>query len=189
MKSVENVETVPRQCPAYNDICNACGLIGHWQVCCQKSRMQRRTRSSSGKRRGWKGYVSPGRRNGPSKQHKYKRTPSTGRKNARVDAVDDDYKTDGETYQKSFFAISISTQCFDEINNRSTAREEAFTVLNMQLPGEGDGYTLRLKIDTGASGNTLAQRTFQQMYGSKANTNNLLRPADVKLTAYNKNRH
>ena len=59
-------------------------------------------------------------------------------------------------------------------------------MLNVQPPGlKGDGYTLRLKIDTGASGNTLPLRTFQQMYGSKADTNNLLRPADVKLTAYN----
>ena len=67
----------PRQYPAYKDICNAYGSIGHWQVCCRKSRMQRRTRSSSGKRRGW----NPGRRNGPNKQHKYKRAPSTGRNN------------------------------------------------------------------------------------------------------------
>ena len=105
---------------------------------------------------------------------------------ARVDAVDADYETDGETYQKSFFAIIISTQCFDEINHGLTAHEEAFTVLNVQPPGlKADGYTLRLKIVTGASGNTLPLRTFQQMYGSKADTNNLLRSADVKLTAYN----
>ena len=52
------------------------------------------------------------------------------------------------TYQKSFFAITISTKCFDEINHGSSAREEAFTVLNVQLPGLKG---LRLKIVTGAS--------------------------------------
>jgi len=90
--------------------------------------MQRRTRSSS---RGW----NPGRRNGLNKQHKYKRAPSTNRKNARLDTVDADHKIYGETYQKSFFAITISTQCFDAISHRPTSREEAFIVLNVEPPG------------------------------------------------------
>ena len=111
--------------------------------------------------------------------------PSLHRKNNRVHSVDTEYETDGESYQKSFHAITISTQCLDAIDNRSTTRDEAFTVLYVQPPGlKGNGYTLRLKIDIGASGNTL--RTLRQMYGDKADTDDLLEPATgIKLTAYN----
>ena len=67
-----------------------------------------------------------------------------------------------------------------------TSREESFIVLNVQPPGlKGDGYRLRLKINTEASSNTLLLRTIQHMYGSKADTNNLLKSADVKPIAYN----
>ena len=43
-------------------------------------------------------------------------------------------------------------------------REEAYTTLNIQPAGlPYDNYTLRLKIDTGASGNTLPLRTLRSM--------------------------
>ena len=101
----------------------------------------------------------------------YRRTPSHHRKKNRVHSVDTEYETDGESYQKSFYAITISTQCLGAIDNRSTTRDEAFTVLDVQAPElKGNGYTLRLKIDTGASGNTLPMRTLRQMYGDKADT-------------------
>jgi len=89
------------------------------------------------------------------------------------------------TERRSLLSPS-APECFNAINHGSTAGEEAFIVLNVQPPGlKGDGYRLRLKIDPGASGNTLLLKTCQQMYGSKADTNNLLKSADVKLTAYN----
>ena len=45
----------PRQCPAYRDACNACGVIGHWEKCCWKKRQQvkqtRKPRDSGNRRR------------------------------------------------------------------------------------------------------------------------------------------
>ena len=66
-------------------------------------------------------------------------------------------------------------------------RREVFTTLNVLPPGlPHDRYTLRLKIDTGASGNTLPLRVFRQMYGKDASTKQRLTPlGDVKLSAYN----
>ena len=172
----------PRQCPAYKDTCSACNSIGHWKACCRKTRTKQRPRSSSGKHQ----ESFPSVRSGHGKPT-YRRTPSHHRKKNRVHSVDTEYETDGESYQKSFYAITISTQCLDVIENRSKSRDEAFTVLDVQPPGlEGNGYTLRLKIDTSASGNTLPMRTLRQKYGDKADTDDLLEPATgIKLTAYN----
>ena len=169
----------PRQCPAYKDKCSACNAIGHWKACCRKTLTQQRP-SSSGKRDD----RTPSNRHGNPRR---RRTPSSHRKNSKVHSVDTDYETDGESYQQSFYAITVSTQCLDAIDNRSATRDEAFVVLDVQPPGlKGTGYTLRLKIDSGASGNTLPMRTFRQMYGNKADTRNLLEPANgIKLTAYN----
>ena len=169
----------PRQCPAYKDKCSACNAIGHWKACCRNTRTQQRP-SSSGKRDD----RTPSNRHGNPRR---RRTPSSHRKNSKIHSVDTDYETDGESYQQSFYAITVSTQCLDAIDITSTTRDEAFVVLDVQPPGlKGTGYTLRLKIDSGASGNTLPMRTFHQMYGDKADTRNLLEPADgIKLTAYN----
>ena len=146
----------PRQCPAYKDKCSACNAIGHWKACCRKTRTQQR-QTSSGRRDD----RTPSNRHGKPRR---RRTPSSHRKNSKVHSVDTDYETDGESYQQSFYAITVSTQCLDAIDNRSTTRDEAFVVLDVQPPGlKGTGYTLRLKIDSGASGNTLPMRTFRQM--------------------------
>jgi len=77
--------------PAYKEICKVCMVDWILASVPRKSRMQRRTRISSGKRRG----SNSGRRKRPNKQNKYKRTPSSDRRNARVDAVGADYETDG----------------------------------------------------------------------------------------------
>ena len=169
----------PRQCPAYKDKCSACNAIGHWKACCRKTRTQQR-QTSSGRRDD----RTPSNRHGKPRR---RRTPSSHRENSEIHSVDTDYETDGESYQQSFYAITVSTQCLDAIDITSTTRDEAFVVLDVQPPGlKGTGYTLRLKIDSGASGNTLPMRTFRQMYGNKADTRNLLEPANgIKLTAYN----
>ena len=169
----------PRQCPAYKDKCSACNAIGHWKACCRKTQTQQRP-SSSGKRDD----RTPSNRHGKPRR---RRTPSSHRENSEIHSVDTDYETDGESYQQSFYAITVSMQCLDAIDIRSTTRDEAFVVLDVQPPGlKGTGYTLRLKIDSGASGNTLPMRTFRQMYGDKADTRNLLEPVNgIKLTACN----
>ena len=107
----------PRQCPAYKDTCSVCSSIGHWKDCCRKIRAKQRPRSSSGKRQ----EPIPSDKVGHGRPT-YRRTPSTHRKNNRVHSVDTEYETDGESYQKSFYAITISTKGLDAIDNRSTTR-------------------------------------------------------------------
>lgn len=68
-------------------------------------------------------------------------------------------------------------------------REEAYTVLNVKPPGlPGLGHTLRLKIDTGASGNTFPLRTYKQMHGDSRQALNRLQKSKTKLFAYSSHR-
>ena len=58
-----------------------------------------------------------------------------------------------DEYVLQYDAITVSDKCFDAIQQQ---RNEAFTNLRIDLPGVHDGkHSLKLKIDTGASGNTL----------------------------------
>lgn len=83
---------------------------------------------------------------------------------ARVDVVDSEKPEQEYVYQQQFHSITISKKCMHSINNKPP-RDEAYTTLNVRPPNvPGQGHTLRLKIDKGASGNTLPLRTYRQMY-------------------------
>lgn len=70
---------------------------------------------------------------------------------------------DEHMYKQQFHSITICEKCMYSINSKPP--KKVYTTLNVRPPDvPGYGHTLRLKIDTGASGNTL--RTFRQMYGS-----------------------
>ena len=73
------------------------------------------------------------------------------------------------------------------VSTRRNAKAEAFNVLQVQPPGLlHDNYSSKLKIHSGAMGNTLPLRTFKLMYGKRANCDELLTGlSGVKLTAYN----
>ena len=48
--------------------------------------------------------------------------------------------------------------------NNMTHRHEAFVLINIKLPNRNGFHKLRLKIDTGAQGNTLPVSTFRRMF-------------------------
>lgn len=160
----------PRQCPAYNDICDACGRKGHWAALCRKTAKSRQGDQPSN--------ATKPRRAKPKRKTQQRK---------RVDYLEEDYDSETDDdhtgVQKHFYSITISNKCFDSITDD---RDEAFTVLHVQPPLlKGHSHTLRLKIDTGASGNTLPLRTFRQMYGDSPEQLKLLRSAKhVNLTAY-----
>ena len=162
----------PRQCPAYHDECSACGNMGHWSKCCRISKQKKNPRPQS-----------RGRRQQPHhSQHRSKsRKPSNRKNNQSIDNVD---ISDDENYHKHFYSITVSDKCMDSITEKS--REEAYTTLKIKPPHiPNEKCTLRLKIDSGASGNTLPIRTFQQMYGTAESAFNILKPAThTKLTSY-----
>ena len=122
----------PRQCPAYRDSCNACGVIGHWEKCCRKKRQQgkqkgRQTRkpSDSGTRR----------RSNSTERYKHGKYTQGNRRNKDVHSLETGYETDGESYQQEFFAVNLSPKSLDVINQDAKSRDEAYTRLKIRPPG------------------------------------------------------
>ena len=60
-------------------------------------------------------------------------------------------------------------------------RDEAFVIINIKLPNRNGTHKLRLKIDTGAQGNTLPVSTFRRMFTGKLDTDGF---PNIKLTIY-----
>ena len=99
----------PRQCPAYNDECKACGAKGHWERCCRKSKRERQRNPSQSRSQGSKSHTPH------DKQHK--RKPFKNKKQQSgtcIHAMDSSSETESEdesTYQKQFHSITISEKC------------------------------------------------------------------------------
>ena len=158
-------------CPAVGSKCYKCGLIGHWSHCCLKSKHKPRNKSSDRNHK-------PQQRKPRSLSH-HREQP-----NGKVNEIEE------------FEQLEYGTISLDNI----TQRNEAFVKINVKLPGKkpvnANGTqiqrTLRLKVDTGAQGNTLPLRVFQQMYPEQIASNGtpkadskVIQPASTKLTAYN----
>ena len=116
-------------------------------------------------------------KNNKSKK-KYSHSKQKPRYKSNVDEISDD--VGNEKYEQLYYSITVSNKCFDAINHQ---RNEAFTTLRINLPNKPKGkQCLKVKIDTGASGNTLPVRTLMQMYPQQLPQ---LQPNNTKLTAYN----
>ena len=164
----------PCQCPAYRDACNSCGAIGQWEKCCRKKRKNQQTRkpSDSGTQRG----SHSSKRNKHGKHNKGNKAA-----NKAAHSLETGYETGGESYQQEFYAVNLSSKSLDSLGQDKKSRDEAYTRLKIRPPGiRTKNCSLLLKIDTGASGNTLPKSTFQQMYG--IHSYHLLEPA--KTTSY-----
>ena len=152
----------PRKCPAYDSICDRCNKRGHWKTAC-KTTLQGDSTA--------RGHMKKSNR---AQRSKSRHHHSQQRHGEHVDTL----CNDSCYYDKN-------EVCFDEISN---ARDQVFTVLKCQPPKLPKGnYSLKLKVDTGASGSTLPLRTFKQMYGNDGITKSgvLKSCDDVNLMAYN----
>ena len=69
----------------------------------------------------------------------------------------DDHGSEGETYTQSFCVVTKE--------HKNALRNEAYTNLNIVFADMKGVHELKLKVDTGALGNTLAVRVAKQMYG------------------------
>ena len=69
--------------------------------------------------------------------------------------------------------------------NIFSIRSEVFTTMDVVAPGKTGKTPLKLKIDTGASGNTLTLQTFRNLYGKRDPSKVITPVKNTKLTAYN----
>ncbi|KAJ8023319.1 hypothetical protein HOLleu_35705 [Holothuria leucospilota] len=159
----------PKQCPAYNDVCKACGNKGHWAKMCQHKdqHMGKHTKPQyrhTNRNRGGK----------PVQYHEVNEDPEP-------QTYVDSYDSDDQIFEASFDII-MPNMCLDTINKHQ--REEAFTTLDVMCPELKGKHHLKLKIDTGANGNALPLRTVKQMYG-QTGWKSIVKSTNANLSAYN----
>ena len=149
----------PRQCPAYRDHCKYCDGIGHWEKCCRKKKSESRQKSD-GRRQ--KVVYRQQQTSKTRSRSDFSRPPK------HVDEMSgyttendrDDNDADGHDYTESFCVITSAPE------NRTTAtRHEVYAKLDIVCAHKPGVHDLKLKVDTGASGNTLPVRIAKQMYG------------------------
>jgi len=169
----ENCDTnhKPRQCPAYTSKCSSCGNMGHWAKCCRKTKYKNKEAKKT-----------DGRHRSKSRNRYQKRAEP---RHGNINYLDVGSESDEEKYLHHFHSITVSAKCMDSVTRQP--RDEAYTTLKIRPPHlkYKTHHTLRMKIDSGASGNTLPLRTFQQMYGTSPKAFTILQPTPhVKLTSY-----
>ena len=158
----------PRSCPAYFDKCNGCGNKGHWVKFCRKANSGRQAygqhNTTADKP---KHYHEP--------RFRHNTTRKTHSNNHEINFDQGDQEDESATV---FYSIAMAGI------DHKTCKSEAFITLDVDHSELDAKKPLLLKVDTGAGGNTLPLRTYNQMF-KNAPSNKRLQPEPyVKLTSY-----
>ena len=172
------------RCPAYNSVCDVCGKTGHWKkVCLTKEQRGSYNRDPQHTRRG--------RGNGRGQQRR--RTPSRFREQRGHSRSPDCRRQNQQQQQHHHIGIEEEFECitFESITTNEKSRDEAFAFVDVNLEKTDNvKYKIKLKVDTGAQGNTLPLRTFRRMFPAKLSPDGFPVEVDsadqVTLTAYNR---
>ena len=130
----------PRACPAYKDSCKFCGKIGHWKKFCRKRKGTNRPKEDVQQR---------GDTKSDGKQHR-----DAGKGSRKRDRRFHDLEP-----AASYTSQEDSTEPCDCIRI-SSVRNEVFTTLDVICPRKKGMRKMKLKVDTGAAGNTLPFRIY-----------------------------
>ena len=165
----------PKRCPAFKDTCKICKNKGHWTRMCSKGQ-RRQQPTNRGRRRG----RSPHRKRYQGRSSR-SRPPQDKKEVHEMSSYGyEGQATEDSDEQLMFYSIRVSDLC---LHSTTQIRDEAFTVVDIICPEKVRQHRLRLKVDTGAGGNTLPLRTVKQMYNDK--WRGIIQPTDTKLKAYN----
>ena len=160
-----------KSCPAYNDECHGCGGMGHWVKCCRKTK--RRQLTNAGKPESDKTQPKP-RNTHRDSEAKPKSTKTRDQHDIVFGNYEDEYQ-----YQV-YHSITSDNVKIDTVDDN----QAVFATLQAYHKSPHVLGPLRLKVDTGASGNTLPIRTYRQMFGDMPTRKWLTPEPHTKLTAY-----
>ncbi len=165
-----------QSCPASQSKCGGCSAMGHWKKMCRKTNRRGDQKDDKDQAKGQHGQGRrPWKRPWKKPWHGAKGKPKSQNE---VQVLEDE----GETYSKSFYSISIGNISLNAV------KDEAYTTLMVEYPNSPVTGTLRIKVDTGAGGNTLPLRTYQQMFGSIPTSQILTPEPSTTLTSYSGHR-
>ncbi|XP_014667285.1 PREDICTED: uncharacterized protein LOC106808892 [Priapulus caudatus] len=160
----------PRSCPAYRDKCHTCGRLGHWKKLCRSggSGPKKFQRSHKYERNNTSGHARD-----TKTRHRFDR-----RGQHELCVSDNESTSDSDTQAKSFYSLQVSDIALHNID-----RSEAYASLIVHPTHPRVEGPIRLKVDTGAAGNTLPLRTYKQMFGDTPHMD-ILERERVRLTSY-----
>ena len=146
-------------CPAFGSKWNTCGKANHWASVCLSNRTKpkQRPRSQSREHKKTKSHYQP----------QYRR-----KQYVKTDAVYNNKEAEEQMESLMFNCINM------------TQRDGTFVLINIKLPNWNGVHKLRLKIDTGAQGNTWPVSTFRRMFPEKLDTDGF---ANIKNNLSTKN--
>jgi hypothetical protein len=152
------------QCPAYGAECTACGKSNHWAKVCLSSKQKWKRSPSRERGRSYSKYQGDNPHSRPRSKTPYKHNKGDKHNRMQTDAIQheqfsDDYAVDEQFELLSFGNITVSSMCLQK-----TRRDEAFAALNIKIYNRPGIHNLRLKVDTGAQGNTIPLSVFRRMY-------------------------
>ena len=139
--------------------------LGHWKKFCRNRKGTNRPKEDDKQR---------GDTKSDGKQHR-----DAGKGSRRRDRRFHDLEP-----AASYTSEEDSTEPYDCIRI-SSVRNEVFTTLDVICPRKKGMRKIKLKVDTGAAGNTLPFRTYKQMYKTLPQKDILEPTRNVKLVAYN----
>lgn len=167
-----------RQCPAYNDVCKKCNKRGHWANMCRNKTPRNRGRERQNEQPSDHRRQQSRRRYGSRRSYSQRQIHEMSEEDQ--DPESGQANEDQQSDDLMFYCVSVSGMCFDSVTGN---REEAFTVVDIICPEKTGQHRIKLKVDTGASGNTLPLRTIKQIYAE--GWTDIVQQTTAKLTAYN----
>ena len=173
----------PRQCPAFDNVCHACGIKGHWAKFCKKSKSDRKKSDQKSDDHASDNVKSEqSRRNTKrSKSSSRKKKPITGLDTRHDSDTDHDQNTSSPTHYHATFD-SIDTHRKEPYVVMKDDGSIAYSHIDVIFPQREGQHGLYLKVDSGASANTITVRTANNVYGEK--WKKVAKRTDVKLYGY-----
>ena len=182
----------PRRCPAYMDTCKGCGAKGHWMKMCRKTKKSQREQDKTERKPAYQSkqeddspyrrtkakqnWRAPYRKNSTNRQKVESKKPEVNTIGLQQQSNDTENEDDDLEYQQTFYMISVPTS--------KNKRDDVYSTFSVQCPEKTGKHLLKLKVDTGANGNTLPLRIIRSMYPDDK-WKKLVKPVKERLTAYN----
>ncbi|XP_014673091.1 PREDICTED: uncharacterized protein LOC106813467 [Priapulus caudatus] len=149
-----------RKCPPYGTVCGACGITNHWAQCCMRKNRNKNRNSGTGHSKS---------RDRRSLRRDHGRSKGLSRVNSNVHSLNQqsqsEYESEnvGQAFDRMKFS-SIGVGAVTQPSHIGENRDEIFSDLDIIVPGRKDrNASLKVKVDTGAQGNTLPIRIFRRM--------------------------
>lgn len=162
-------QTGIQNCPAKDSECGFCQYTGHWEVCCRKKQRSYQDQETE--------------KHKDTKPKKY--TPRRKVHGVRLNDDVDDESSNFEELEYSMIHITVSDLC----TQNGDRADEAYGRVEVHLPRRKQKSFLKLKVDTGAQGNTMPSRTFRAMFPNNVdkdgNPTSITPSNNTRLTAYN----